>query len=93
MKGVVQLANQNCNENNIMIKFKKKYKPYKPKLNVRKFRELILYICKKSRNDPNFGMEKLKMLLYSIDMQNYADTGKSMTGATYIREKDVENRL
>jgi hypothetical protein len=51
---------------------------------------LILYISKKLKDDPHFDMEKLNNILFIIDFRAYKELGKSITGATYVREPDVQ---
>ena len=55
-----------------------------------KLKELILYICEKSKDDPNFDMDKLNWLLYNIDFEAYKKFGKSITGSVYIRMPDSQ---
>jgi hypothetical protein len=50
-----------------------------------KLKELILYLAKKSEDDPKYGMTKLNKLLYFSDFFAYARTGKSITGSQYQR--------
>lgn len=52
----------------------------------KRLRELILYIVQQSEDDPHFDTEKLKLILYHIDMRAYRDTGESITGSIYIKE-------
>jgi hypothetical protein len=53
-----------------------------------KLRELILLICRKCADDPTFDEEKLKMLLYQCDFRSFAELGRAITGAVYVREPD-----
>ena len=48
-----------------------------------KFRELVVYICKKSEDDPTFGAIKLNKVLYYADFAAYRVLGKPITGAQY----------
>ncbi len=48
-----------------------------------KFRELILYIADKSKEDPRFGAVKLNKVLYYSDFEAYRRLGQSITGASY----------
>jgi hypothetical protein len=50
-----------------------------------KFKNLILYIAKKSEDDPRFGSVKLNKILYYSDFDAYRRLGESITGATYQR--------
>lgn len=51
-----------------------------------KLRELILYVCKKLKDDPGFNEEKLKGILFQCDFTAYRRFGKSITGQEYIKE-------
>lgn len=48
-----------------------------------KFKELMLYIAKRSEADPKFGAIKLNKLLYFADFRAYAENGQPITGARY----------
>jgi hypothetical protein len=52
----------------------------------RKFREMVLYVIRQCAADPEFCFAKLAAILYQADMQRYLETGRSITGATYIKE-------
>ena len=58
---------------------------YKPEFDSRKFRDLALYLAHRSKDDPNFGMVKLQLMMYYCDFIAYHRTGKSITGATYVK--------
>ena len=58
------------------------------KFNREKFKELILYICEKSKDDIHFDMKKLGVILWKCDFKAYAELGESLTGATYIKDPD-----
>lgn len=49
----------------------------------KKFKELVLYIAKKSERDPHFGAVKLNKILFYSEFLAYATTGKSITGEKY----------
>jgi hypothetical protein len=49
----------------------------------KQLKELILYIAKRSENDPHFGRVKLAKLLFYADFGAYGEFGESITGATY----------
>lgn len=51
-----------------------------------KLRNLILYICKLSEDDPSFDMQKLETLLFFCDFTAYRRSGHSITGQTYIEQ-------
>jgi hypothetical protein len=48
-----------------------------------KFKELILYICERSKNDDRFASTKLNKLLFFIDFSNFRATGSAVTGQEY----------
>ena len=50
-----------------------------------KFRELVLYIARRSEGDERFGAAKLNKLMYFIDFEAYATLGRAITGARYWR--------
>ena len=50
-----------------------------------KFKELVLYIARKSEGDPNFGAIKLNKLLFFSDFLCYRTFGTSITEATYFK--------
>ena len=54
-------------------------------LDPEKFRELVLYIAKRSIDDPRFGATKLNKLLYYIDTRSFLELGQPITGAVYRR--------
>lgn len=56
--------------------------------NMRKFKELVLYVSQKSANDPKFGSTKLNKLVLFSDMLHFANTGKSITGAKYMKQNN-----
>lgn len=54
------------------------------KPNEDKFRELILYIARKSEGDPRFGSLKLNKLLFYSDFMAYLNLGRPITGQEYF---------
>jgi len=50
-----------------------------------RFRELILYVSKKSENDPHFGAIKLNKILYYSDFRAFERFGVPITGTRYFR--------
>lgn len=50
-----------------------------------KLRELILYIASKSEDDPLFDAVKLCKILFAADMFAYAELGRPLTGADYVK--------
>jgi hypothetical protein len=54
------------------------------KPNEEKFRELILYIARKSEGDPRFGSLKLNKLLFYSDFMAYLKLGSPITGQEYF---------
>ena len=76
-----------------------------PKENVKKFKEVLLYIVNKVGNRPNIGQTALYKLLYFIDFDYYEKYQEYLIGATYIKNthgpspisftkiaKDLENQ-
>ncbi len=61
-----------------------KPKIYKPKLNRKKFNNLVAYIAREANTD---DLLKINFLIYKIDFGFYAETGRSITGATYRKLK------
>lgn len=53
--------------------------------NLRKFKELILYVSQKCANDPRFGAVKLNKILYFSDFLSYAYYGEAITGVEYFK--------
>ena len=49
----------------------------------KKFCELVLYIAKRSEDDPRFGAVKLNKIMYYSDFGAYRRLGQSITGANY----------
>ena len=58
---------------------------YEPKINSKKFRDLMLYLAHLSRKDPHFGAVKLNKLLYYCDFIAFFRLGAPITGAEYRR--------
>ncbi len=56
-----------------------------PAKNVKKFREVFLYILEKVGNKPNVGMTVLYKLLYFIDFDYFEKYEEQLMGATYIK--------
>jgi hypothetical protein len=54
----------------------------------RKLAELILYVCQRSANDPNFGSVKLNKALFFPDFNAYASWGSTITGAEYQHQQE-----
>lgn len=52
-----------------------------------KFKTLVHYIVWKAGRLDRFGATKLNKVLWFADARTFVLTGKSITGATYIREK------
>jgi len=76
-----------------------------PKENVKKFKEVLLYIVNKVGSRPNIGQTALYKLLYFIDFDYYEKYQEYLIGATYIKNthgpspvsfakiaKDLENQ-
>ncbi|MEK7200653.1 MAG: type II toxin-antitoxin system antitoxin SocA domain-containing protein [Patescibacteria group bacterium] len=93
---------KNAKEKNISADIKIKEVP---KENVKKFKEVLLYIVNKVGNRPNIGQTALYKLLYFIDFDYYEKYQEYLIGATYIKNthgpspisftkiaKDLENQ-
>ena len=51
----------------------------------KKFEELVLHIATRFKGDHAFGVVKLNKLLFFSDYKAYAELGKAITGADYIK--------
>lgn len=51
--------------------------------NEAKFRELILYVCSKMKDDPTFGATVLNKVLFWADHLHFQQHGTAITGAEY----------
>jgi hypothetical protein len=58
-----------------------------PDFNSERFKELLLYVAKRSADDAHFGATKLNKLLFFSDFLAYAKLGAPITGATYQKLK------
>lgn len=56
-----------------------------PRANVKKFKEVILYVLNKVGAKPNIGETALYKLLYFIDFDFYEKFEEQLTGARYIK--------
>ena len=56
-----------------------------PQKNLKKFKEVLLYILEKVGNKPNVGMTVIYKLLYFIDFDFYEKFEEQLIGATYIK--------
>lgn len=56
-----------------------------PKKNLKKFKEVLLYILSKVGSKPNVGETVLYKLLYFIDFDYYEKFEEQLIGATYIK--------
>ncbi|MGB3653418.1 MAG: Panacea domain-containing protein [Rivularia sp. (in: cyanobacteria)] len=52
-----------------------------------RFRELIIYVSKKSEDDPHFGAIKLNKILYYSDFRAFERFGMPLTGVRYHKLK------
>jgi hypothetical protein len=50
-----------------------------------KFKELVLLLAERSKNDPLMSRVKLNKLLYRADFEAFRLLGRSITGAMYVR--------
>ena len=60
-----------------------KLRLYEPVFDAAKFRELLVYVARKSEDDPLFGLVKLSKILYYADFAAFRKLRKPITGATY----------
>lgn len=58
-----------------------------PQKNLRKFKEVLLYILSKVGSKPNVGETVLYKLLYFIDFDYYEKFEEQLIGATYIKNR------
>jgi uncharacterized phage-associated protein len=65
-------------------KTRRKVVPQRIQPNEEKFRELLLFIARRSENDPRFGAIKLNKLLFYCDFMAYLMFGKPITGQEYF---------
>jgi uncharacterized phage-associated protein len=65
---------------------KRQAKTSKPRItpNENKFRELLLFIARRSEGDPRFGAIKLNKLLFYSDFLAYLELGHPITGQPYF---------
>jgi uncharacterized phage-associated protein len=56
-------------------------------LDMMRLEEAVLFICSTSRPEDQLGAVKLNKILYYSDMLHFAQTGKPITGATYIKRQ------
>ncbi len=78
---------------NIEVSFQKEKKKEKmkkiridvPQKNLKKFKEVLLYILEKVGGKPNVGMTVLYKLLYFTDFDYYEKFEEQLLGATYIK--------
>jgi transcriptional regulator with XRE-family HTH domain len=56
-----------------------------PQKNIKKLKEVLLYILVKVGNKPNVGESVINKLLYFIDFDYYEKYEKQLIGATYIK--------
>lgn len=56
-----------------------------PKENIKKFKQVLLYIVSKVGSRPNIGQTALYKLLYFIDFDYYEKYQKFLIGATYMK--------
>ncbi len=56
-----------------------------PQKNIKKFKEVLLYILERVGGKPNVGMTVLYKLLYFIDFDYYEKFEEQLIGATYIK--------
>jgi transcriptional regulator with XRE-family HTH domain len=58
-----------------------------PKIQLEKFKQVLLYVLERCAGKPNIGETVLYKLLYFIDFNYYEMYEQQLTGATYIKNK------
>ncbi len=58
-----------------------------PQKNLRKFKEVLLYVLSKVGAKPNIGESVIQKMLYFIDFDHYEKYEEQLIGATYIKNK------
>ena len=58
-----------------------------PQQNVRKFKEVLLYVLTRVGGKPNVGETVLYKLLYFIDFDHYEKYEEQLVGATYVKRE------
>jgi hypothetical protein len=53
----------------------------------RKTSQLILYVCRKMADGPEFGSTVLNKVLFYADHTFYVQQGKTITGLTYVKQE------
>lgn len=61
------------------------YRKRANQFDTQKFKEVVMYVLEKIGAKPNIGETALYKLLYFIDFDFYEKHGRSITGATYIK--------
>lgn len=56
-------------------------------VDMRKLEEAVHYVCDNCEMADRLGAVKLNNIIYYADMDSYAETGRSITGATYIKQR------
>jgi len=56
-----------------------------PQKNIKKFKEVLLYILQKAGAKPNVGLTVLYKILYFVDFDYYEKYEKQLMGLTYIK--------
>ena len=59
-----------------------------PDYDVRKLKQLVLYVARRCEGQARFGRTKLNKMLFSADFAAYRELGRPIVGATYLRFKD-----
>lgn len=83
--GLAKVPNVKLEGVSYMSKSKEAIRISVPKKNVRKFKEVLLYILNMVGGKPNIGETALYKLLYFIDFNYYEKYEEQLIGATYIK--------
>jgi hypothetical protein len=56
-------------------------------VDIPKTKQLILYICQRMEDGPEFGSTVLNKVLYYVDHVHYLRNGQTITGMTYVKQQ------
>jgi transcriptional regulator with XRE-family HTH domain len=79
------ISDESIKEDNISNKITEIKPKEIPPDNIKKFKQVLLYIISKVGSRPNIGQTALYKLLYFIDFDFYEKNQKYLMGATYIK--------
>jgi transcriptional regulator with XRE-family HTH domain len=82
---LISNINVSLNEDKVVKKEKTEIRIDVPQKNLKKFKEVLLYILEKVGSKSNVGMTVIYKLLYFIDFDYYEKFEEQLIGATYIK--------